>query len=81
MKKTLGPIVVIDTQPPYREWDGNQATYLFFPVFASFVLVLLAGLSTPIIPGINTISLDTGINGTLSLGSWGWCTSGVPNVT
>lgn len=80
MRKAIGPVVVIDTNPPYREWDGNQATYLFFPVFASFFLVLMSGLSEPIVNGLSVAKVDTGVNGTLSLGTWGWCTKGVPGV-
>jgi hypothetical protein len=80
MRKTVGPVVVIDTRPPYREWDGNQATYLFFPVFIAFVLVLLSGLSEPIIDGLSIVKVDTGVNGTLSVGTWGWCAKGVPGI-
>ena len=81
MKKSAGPITIIDTNPPYRAWDGNQATYLFFPVFASALLVLLAVLSSPIIHGLGVLDIDTHGNGTVSLGAWGWCARGVPNVT
>jgi hypothetical protein len=81
MKKTYLSTVVIDTNPPYRPWDGNQATYLFFPTFISFVLVLLAGLSDPLIPELHIVKIDAGVNGTVGFGSWGWCATGVPNVT
>lgn len=83
MRKTIGPVVVMDTNPPvepYRRWDGNQATYLFFPLFVSFLLVLLSGLSEPIIGGLSVVNVDSGVNGTLSLGTWGWCVKGVPGV-
>jgi hypothetical protein len=81
MRKELGPITLINTKPTYRGRDDNQATYAFFPIFISFVLVLLSGLSTPIIPGLGIAKVDTHVNGTIMLGSWGWCTSGVPNIT
>jgi len=84
MRKTIGPVVVIDTEPavvePYTRWDGNQATYLFFPLFPSFLLVLLSGLSEPIINGLSVLNVRTEQNGTLSLGTWGWCVKGVPGV-
>ncbi|RXK37769.1 hypothetical protein M231_04925 [Tremella mesenterica] len=79
MKKTLGPITVIDTKPqnaPYRRWNGNQATVLFFPTFAAFLIILLSSLSDPIIPGLTVAEVKT-VNGTVSFGTWGWCTSGV----
>lgn len=80
MRKTIGPIVVIDTKPPYREWDGNQATYLFFPIFTAFFLVLMSGLSEPIIDGLNMVKVDTRVNGTLTFGTWGFCLKGSPGV-
>lgn len=80
MRKKIGPVVVIDTNPPYREWDGNQATYLFFPVFSAFLLVLLSGLSEPIIAGLSVAKVDTGGNGTLSLGTWGFCVKDAPGI-
>lgn len=78
MRKTIGKVVVIDTNPPYRPWDGNQATYLFFPIFVAFVLTLLSGLSEPIIGGLNVVKVNTGINGTVTFGVWGWCSQNVP---
>ncbi|KAK4687917.1 hypothetical protein P7C73_g2195, partial [Tremellales sp. Uapishka_1] len=87
MKKTMGPITVIDTKParlaqqPYTRWDGNQATYLVFPVFAAFLLGILAILSTPIIPGVTIANIKTESSGSISFGAWGWCASGYPNLT
>ncbi|WVO12537.1 hypothetical protein L204_100137 [Cryptococcus depauperatus] len=81
MKKTLGPIVVIDTNPPHRPWDGNQATSLFFPVFIAFLLTLLSTLGTPMVKGLSVIDVDTGVNGTVKIGLWGWCGTGIPNIT
>nr|XP_018260953.1 uncharacterized protein I303_06670 [Kwoniella dejecticola CBS 10117]OBR83111.1 hypothetical protein I303_06670 [Kwoniella dejecticola CBS 10117] len=59
---------------------GNQATYLFFPVFAVFLLVLLTNLSTPIISGLSIAKLTFEYEGqgvSLNLGSWGWCLKGM----
>lgn len=82
MRKTAGPVVIIDTKPhrPYQAWDGNQATYLFFPIFISFLLVLLASLSDPIIEGLSVVNVDTHGNGTVKFGTWGWCAHGVPGA-
>jgi hypothetical protein len=86
MLRPVGPPSAIRTNPPntsrapYTRWDGNQATYLFFPVFFAFVLVLISGLSEPIIGGVSVVNVDTGVNGTVRFGTWGWCIKGVPNV-
>ncbi len=80
MRKTAGSDQVINAVPPYRGWDGNQATYLFFPVFISFLLVLLSSLSDPIINGLSVVHVNTHSNGTVSFGTWGWCSHGVPGV-
>jgi hypothetical protein len=80
MIKKVGPVMV-DTKPPYRHWDGNQATLLFFPVFFSFVLVLLSGLSDPLIAGLSIVNINTNANGTVGFGSWGWCATGNPNAS
>jgi hypothetical protein len=80
MKKTVGNVVVIDTNPPYREWDGNQATYLFFPVFASLVLTLIGALSAPLIPGLSTVDVHAlQGDGVVKLGAWGMCIQYFPN--
>lgn len=80
MKKSIGNVVVIDTQPAYRRWDGNQATYLFFPVFASFVLTLIGTLSANIIPGLGTIEVHAKSGeGVVQLGAWGMCINGFPD--
>ncbi|WVF73041.1 hypothetical protein IAT40_007859 [Kwoniella sp. CBS 6097] len=123
MKKTLGSMVVIDTNParfthnnlesnlalnddlaqanvqgrpgkisihdrinkkytPPENYDHekkNQATYLFFPVFGAFFLVLLSTLSTPIITGLSIAEVHMGAEGgRVSVGAWGWCTKDVP---
>ncbi|WVQ84308.1 hypothetical protein IAT38_006460 [Cryptococcus sp. DSM 104549] len=80
MRKTVGSVVVIDTNPPHRPWDGNQATYLFFPLFSSFLLILIATLSSPIIPGLPVAQIHAGSNGTVNIGLWGWCAKNVPGV-
>ncbi|WVR07753.1 hypothetical protein IAU60_004796 [Kwoniella sp. DSM 27419] len=58
---------------------GNQATWLFFPIFAAFMLALFATLSVPIIGGMSAVTVDMGTNGSVILGGWGWCASGVPD--
>jgi len=88
MQNQVGSITVVTTdapyittiRAPYTRWDGNQATYLFFPTFIAFVLVLLSGLSEPLIDGVSIVKVDTGVNGTVTFGTWGWCVKGVPNV-
>jgi hypothetical protein len=80
MRRSFGNHVVIDTNPPYKPWDGNQATYLFFPVFTAFVLTLLSGLSSPIINGVYMVQIDTKVNGTMDLGTWGFCIKGAPGI-
>ncbi|ODO05698.1 hypothetical protein I350_04758 [Cryptococcus amylolentus CBS 6273] len=81
MRKTLGPIVTIDTSPPHRPWDGNQATLLFFPLFTAFFLVLMSTLSTPIVDGLHIGKVGSSDVGKVSWGVWGWCASGVPGVS
>lgn len=82
MIKTIGPGVVIDTNPPYRRWDGNQATYLFFPVFASLVLTLIGTLSAPVIPGLATVEVHSKYGeGVVKLGAWGLCIEDFPHYT
>ncbi|ORY33517.1 hypothetical protein BCR39DRAFT_304912 [Naematelia encephala] len=89
MRKTLGPIVMIDTNPPtrrsifnnnrqpYKRWDGNQATYLFFATFTTFLLVVLATLSHSVIKGLSVVDVDMHSSGKIQIGAWGWCVSGV----
>ncbi|WVW86091.1 hypothetical protein I302_108130 [Kwoniella bestiolae CBS 10118] len=106
MKKSLGPMTLIDTNPPRfthnnlpssshvdvdtqkpkgRFWTseddtGNQATYLFFPIFASFLLILLSSLSTPIIEGLGIAKIGVEGGGKVIVGTWGWCISGFEGV-
>ncbi|OCF61180.1 hypothetical protein L486_00825 [Kwoniella mangroviensis CBS 10435] len=109
MKKTLGPVVVIDTNPARfthnnlpsstnLNTDGNatkepkggfwsseddknnQATYLIFPIFAAFVLILLSSLSTPIIDGLSIANVKVDGGGTVKVGTWGWCISGFDGI-
>ncbi|WVQ72649.1 hypothetical protein IAR50_002208 [Cryptococcus sp. DSM 104548] len=80
MRKTLGPQLVIDTAPPHRPWDGNQATLLFFPLFAAFFLTLMSTLSTPIVQGLHIGKIGNGDVGKVGWGVWGWCAYGVPGV-
>nr|XP_019010259.1 uncharacterized protein I206_04727 [Kwoniella pini CBS 10737]OCF49040.1 hypothetical protein I206_04727 [Kwoniella pini CBS 10737] len=110
MKKTIGSMVLIDTNPPRFNFKninstntdinqlnkdkketnikpkltdpdpGNQATLLFFPIFASFLLILLSNLSTPIMKGLNIMTFKfnyKGENINLNLGNWGWCLNGM----
>jgi hypothetical protein len=85
MKMDIGPVVVIDTNTaaepvPYRRWDGNQATYLFFPLFASFVLTLIGTLTAPLIPGLATVEVHSKYGeGVVKLGGWGMCLEGFPH--
>jgi hypothetical protein len=74
--------ITMAVSPPavHRRPDINQATYLFLPTFASFMLFLLATLSSPIITGLSIATLHS-TEGSLSVGEWGWCASGVANVT
>lgn len=72
---------MIKTKPPSKSWDGNQGTYLVFPTFVSFMLVLMATLSIPIVPGLSVANVDSGGNGTVQFGAWGWCVQGVANLT
>ncbi|OCF38166.1 hypothetical protein I316_00390 [Kwoniella heveanensis BCC8398] len=39
----------------------NQATYLFFPIFGAFLLILLSTLSTPIIEGLSIAEVNMGV--------------------
>nr|XP_031860485.1 uncharacterized protein CI109_004096 [Kwoniella shandongensis]KAA5527557.1 hypothetical protein CI109_004096 [Kwoniella shandongensis] len=82
MRKDIGPFT-IDTKPPYKPWDGNQATILFFPVIGAFVLTLISTLSSPIIHGLSVVEVKMGggLAGSVKLGAWGWCANGVTNVT
>ncbi|WWD03536.1 hypothetical protein V865_001589 [Kwoniella europaea PYCC6329] len=109
MKKTLGPVVVIDTnparfthnnlpsstnlntdgnatnEPKGRFWTSgddknNQATYLFFPIFTAFLLILLSSLSTPIIDGLSIANVKVDGGGTVKVGTWGWCISGFDGI-
>lgn len=88
---TAAPVTIIDTKPPYRTWrawDGNQATYLFFPVFIAFLLVLLSTLSDPIIPGMSVVDVHGHVkghehdhdHGKVRFGTWGWCVHGMKGV-
>jgi hypothetical protein len=67
----------------YRTIPGNQATYLFFPNFASMVLIIVSSVSTPMIKGlsladIHLVSAGGKFDaGTVKLGAWGWCLSGI----
>ncbi|OCF44579.1 hypothetical protein I317_01466 [Kwoniella heveanensis CBS 569] len=40
----------------------NQATYLFFPIFGAFLLILLSTLSTPIIEGLSIAEVNMGVD-------------------
>lgn len=66
-----------------RVVPGNQATYLFFPNLASMVLIIISSVSTPIIKGLSLADIHmksaAGASeaGTVKLGAWGWCLSGV----
>ena len=80
----MGKLATINAELQQAHQDrnkGNQATYLFFPVFVSFVLVLLASLSSPIIHGLSVVNVDLAVDGHVRFGTWGWCASGVPNTT
>jgi hypothetical protein len=92
MKITAGRVTVLHSQParfsqpPYslkqntrKPSQHDQATYLLGNAFVAFVLLLIATLSTPIIPGLSIanipLSTPNGNAGNLQLGSWGWCLS------
>ena len=87
IKYTIGPVVVLDTNPSRREQrhrdtvPGNQATCLFFPVFGALILVLVSALSVPIMGGLSIVDVKMGNNGTVQFGSWGWCAENVPDLT
>ncbi|WVR00222.1 hypothetical protein IAU59_007364 [Kwoniella sp. CBS 9459] len=62
----------------YDHEKNNQATYLFFPIFGAFLLILLSTLSTPIIPGLSIAEINMGVlSGRVSIGAWGWCTKDI----
>lgn len=68
---------------PFAGYSGNQATYLCFPVFSAFFLNLMAMLSTPIIPGMTVANLAIpldGQDGSMHLGNWGWCLTGMQAI-
>ncbi len=82
-KKIMSGPVVLEIKPRLTKMGpvrGNQASYLFFPVFLAFVCVILTNLSTPIIGGLSVLEIDTHGNGTVSFGAWGWCATGVPDM-
>jgi hypothetical protein len=70
----------------FRIVPGNQATYLFFPNFASMILIIVSSLSTPVIKGlsladIHLVSAGGRFDaGTVRLGAWGWCLSGISGM-
>jgi hypothetical protein len=82
-RKMTGPggAILYDFDPPYRPWSDNQSTYLFFPVFIAFVLSLISTLSAPIISGVGAVKLDFIGNGTMTVGTWGWCAEALVNAT
>ena len=89
-KETVGPALVLDTDPSKHTKHknehappvpGNQATWLFFPVFAALILVLISALSNPIVHGLSIVDVDMGKIGTVQLGAWGWCGKNIPNIT
>ncbi|WRT70297.1 uncharacterized protein IL334_007295 [Kwoniella shivajii] len=62
----------------YDHEKQNQAVYLYFPIFIAFLLVLLSNVSTPIIKVLSIANVSMGVNGTVSIGTWGWCAKDVP---
>ena len=90
MKYTVGPFLVLETNPPQSTKHkhehgppvpGNQATWLFFPILAALILVLIAALSDPIFHGLSIVDVDMGKNGRVQFGAWGWCGKNIPNIT
>lgn len=74
MRKTIGRATMIDTSPNRPPpTKGNQATYLFFPVFASLVLVLISNLALPVIKGLTVVDVRLNEASGLAFGHWGWC--------
>lgn len=82
LRKISGPVggIIIEVDPPYRPWSDNQATYLFFPVFFCFILSLTSNLSAPVIR-LGSVKLAFQGNGTMVIGTWGWCADTVINAT
>jgi hypothetical protein len=66
----------------FRPVPGNQATYLFFPNATSMLFVILTTLSTPIIKGMSVLNVrlvggEGMSSGSIKLGAWGWCLTGL----